>query len=167
MDAMNEIAAQYASYDTFVEDTQVWLGKRADRYHIYYNISRVSLVLLSVSLPAVPMLVRAAWSGKVQSGFALVIALLAAFEGLMKPGDNWRHFRSYQLALQRAKRIRDAKCLSLAMEKDPDKFTHKRMALHREFVTEVEDTLEQESKIYFEHQSRQAAQSSVVPTQPS
>lgn len=46
-----DFAEQVAKYEDFVEQTQRWLGKRADRFHWYYNASRLALIVLSVMIP--------------------------------------------------------------------------------------------------------------------
>lgn len=38
-------------YEDVVEQTQRWLDKRADRFHWYYNASRIALIVLSVMIP--------------------------------------------------------------------------------------------------------------------
>jgi hypothetical protein len=149
------VAAHFSRYDAFVESTRSWLGKRADRYHWYYNSSRIALIVFSVSIPALSSGLFGE-RGKVATPFvALVIALLASLDGLLKPGDNWRHFRSYQLALDRFERVSRSKRAALELETDPEKNRQKQFDLYRQFVLEIEEVLEEESKRFFEHQIQQ------------
>lgn len=149
------VSEHFARYEAFVDTTQTWLGTRADRYHWYYNASRIALVVLSVSIPAFSVGLLGDTGEDFAPFVALAIAVLASLDGLLKPGDNWRHFRSYQLALLRFRRVSQSKRASLEIEKDPEKHLHKRFALYREFVLEIEELLEQESKLFFEHQIQQ------------
>jgi len=152
------IATHFARYDAFVESTRKWLGKRADRYHWYYNCSRIALIVLSVSLPALSTGLFGPLGPKAAPYIALVIAVLASLDGLLKPGDNWRHFRSYQLALDRFERVSLSKRAALDLETDPEKRRQKQFALYRQFVLEIEEVLEEESKLFFEHQIKQLKQ---------
>jgi len=153
-------AAHFARYDAFVESTRKWLQTRADRYHWYYNASRIALIVLSVSIPALSTGLLGE-KGKQSAPFvALAIAVLASLEGLFKPGDNWRHFRSYQLALDRLRRVSQAKRAALELETDADKNRQKQFALYRQFVADIEEVLDEESKRFFEHQIQQVKQPS-------
>lgn len=149
------VTAHFARYDAFVESTRKWLGKRADRYHWYYNGSRIALIVLSVSIPALSSGVFGPPGKDSTPIVALAIALLASLDGLLKPGDNWRHFRSYQLALDRFERVSQSKRAALELETDPEKSRQKQFALYRQFVLEIEEVLEEESKRFFEHQIQQ------------
>ena len=156
-----DFAGQLARYEEFVEKTQRWLGKRANRYHWFYNSSRIALVVFSVAIPALSAGLLGP-PGEMAAPFvALIIAILASLDGLLKPGDNWRHFRSYQLALHRLTRVWQSKHVALELEADPEKRLQKSIALHRQFVLEIEDLLEQESKLFFEHQIQQLKSTSV------
>jgi hypothetical protein len=148
-------ATHFAKYDAFVDDVRNWLSARASRFHWYYNISRVALVVLGVTFPALSTGLFGD-RGKWFSPFvALLIAVLAALDALLKPGDNWQHFRSYELALDRAKRISQSKRASLLLESDMQKRRQKQFALYREFVLEIEELLERETRLFFEHQIQQ------------
>lgn len=148
-------AVQFAKYDAFVDHVRDWLGTRASRFHSYYNVSRVALVVLGLTVPALSAGLFGE-RGKFISPFvALLIALFAGLDALLKPGDNWQHFRSYQLALDRAKRISQSRRAALALETDMQKRRNKEFALYREFVLEIEELLERETRLFFEHQIQQ------------
>lgn len=150
-----DFAEQVAKYEDFVEQTQRWLGKRADRFHWYYNASRIALIALSVTIPTLSASRLALGGHEVAPIVALLIALLAALDGLLKPGENWRHFRYYQLSLQRLRRVWQSKHAALELEADAGQRRQKGVALHRQFVLEIEELLEQESRRFFEHQIQQ------------
>jgi Protein of unknown function (DUF4231) len=155
----NDPSAHFAKYDAFVDDVRKWLGTRASRFHWYYNISRIALVVLGVAVPALAAGLFGD-RGKFLSPFvALLIGLVAALDALLKPGDNWQHFRSYQLALDRAKRISQSKRASLSLESDMQKYRQKQFSLYREFVLEIEELLERETRLFFEHQIQQLRES--------
>jgi hypothetical protein len=158
-DQPDAFADQSARYHDFVDSTQRWLGKRADRYHWFYNGSRIALVVLSVSISSLSMGLLGEKAKGATPFVALTIAIVAALDGLLKPGDNWRHFRSYQLGLMRLRRVWEAKRIALTeLEPNADKRRQKAVDLHRQFVLEVEALLEQESKLFFEHQIQQLKQ---------
>ena len=158
--ANDSAAGHFAQYDAFVEATRKWLQTRADRYHWYYNASRIGLIVLSVSIPALSAGLFGE-DGKASAPFvALAIAVIASLDGLFKPGDNWRHFRSYQLALDRLRRVSQAKHAALELEIDTDKNRQKQFALYRQFVSDIEEVLDEESKRFFEHQIQQVKQPS-------
>ena len=128
-------------------------------HYMYYNFSRISLVVLGIT---VPDLAAGLFGdrGKLLSPFvALLIALLAALDALLKPGDSWQHFRSYELALERAQRISKSKRAALAIETDMQKHRQKQFALYREFVLDIEELLERETRLFFEHQIQQLRES--------
>jgi hypothetical protein len=151
--------AKLERYDAFVSSTRTWLARRACRYHWYYNASRIALVVISILIPTVSSTGLFGGDGQQRehavSFLALLVALLAALDGLLKPGDNWRHFRSYQLALDRCARLSRARRSALELESDAEKKREKLWSLYLEFVQEIEGLLEEESRQFFEHQIQQ------------
>jgi len=158
-DSTDSIDARFAEYDDFVEQTGKWLKKRADRFHWYYNFSRTGLVLLSISIPAMTSNFFGPGGVAAVPYVALAIAILGALDGLFKPGDNWRHFRSYQLALQRYGRVSSSRRTELSLldtgEEQEQEQEQRALALYKEFVLDIEQLLEEESKKFFEHQIQQ------------
>ena len=149
------VAAHFARYDAFVEEARTWLGARADRFHWYYNSSRVALVVLSVILPSLSGNLFGDVGKWVAPYVALAIAAVASLDGLLKPGDNWRHFRSYELALLRFQRVSQSRRAALELESDADARRQRGFALYREFVGDIERLLESESRLFFERQIQQ------------
>jgi hypothetical protein len=149
------ISAHFARYDAFVEEVRTWLGARADRFHWYYNSSRVALVVLSVILPSLSGNLFGHVGTCTAPYVALVIAALASLDGLLKPGDNWRHFRSYELALLRFQRVSQSRRAALELESDAHTRRQRGFALYGEFVDEIEGLLESESRLFFERQIQQ------------
>ena len=144
------IVDRFAEYDVFVEQASNWLKSRADRFHWYYNVSRISLVLLSVSIPAMTTGLFGARGEGAVPFVALIIAFLGSLDGLFMPGENWRHFRSYQLALQRFRRVSDSRRTELSLLPAGEGRNRRTLALYREFVLDIEQLLEEEAKKFFE-----------------
>jgi hypothetical protein len=155
----DSVSAHFARYDSFVEEVRRWLGARADRFHWYYNSSRIALVVLSVMIPALAAGLFGDFGKASVPYVALLIAGVAAVDGLLKPGDNWRHFRSYELALLRFQRMSQSRRAALELESDADKRRSRGFALYREFVNDIEALLESESRLFFERQIQQLKES--------
>jgi hypothetical protein len=153
--ADDSVSAHFARYDAFVEATRQWLGARADRFHWYYNASRIALIVLSVIIPSLYGDLFGEVGKWAAPYVALAIAAVASLDGLLKPGDNWRHFRSYELALLRFQRVSQSKRAALEFESDADNRRQKGFALYREFVDDIEGLLESESRLFFERQIQQ------------
>ena len=153
--ANDVVTAHFSRYEAFVTDLEKWLGRRADRFHWYYNVSRVAIIILGVLVPSLSTGLFGEKGKEVAPFAALAIAGLVSLDGLLKPGENWRHFRSYQLALQRSRRIFESRCSELELEADPHKRHQKGLALYREFVSEIEQLLEQEAKLFFDRRIQQ------------
>jgi len=75
----------------------------ADRAMVQFVVLRVSLVVASASLPALITIAGKEWS----SGIAVLVAALTGLDTQFRWGEEWRHFRSTQLALERMKRDYD------------------------------------------------------------
>jgi hypothetical protein len=72
----------------------------ADRAMVQFVVLRLSLVVASASLPALITMAGKEWS----SGVAVLVAALTGLDTQFRWGEEWRHFRSTQLALERMKR---------------------------------------------------------------
>jgi len=72
----------------------------ADRAMVQFVVLRLSLVVASAALPALITMAGKEWS----SGVAVLVAALTGLNTQFRWGEEWRHFRSTQLALERMKR---------------------------------------------------------------
>jgi hypothetical protein len=75
----------------------------ADRAMVEFIVLRLSLVVASASLPALIMIAGKEWS----SGVAVLVAPLTGLDTQFRWGEEWRHFRSTQITLERMKRDYD------------------------------------------------------------
>ena len=76
------------------------LKRLADRTMVQFIFVRLTLVLVSASLPALTTL-ESHLPAIIAS---VVVAALAGLDTQFQWGEEWRHFRSTQLALERARR---------------------------------------------------------------
>jgi hypothetical protein len=72
----------------------------ADRAMVQFVVLRLSLVVASASLPALITIAGKEWS----SAVAVLVAALTGLDTQFRWGEEWRHFRSTQLALERMRR---------------------------------------------------------------
>src|SRR5512133_332923 len=85
-------------------DGAIQRSKRlADRAMVQFVVLRLSLVVASASLPALITIAGKEWSSVV----AVLVAALTGLDTQFRWGEEWRHFRSAQLALERMKRDYD------------------------------------------------------------
>lgn len=77
-----------------------WYKRAADRTMIQFIVVRLGLVLASASLPALTTLRDTRWA----IAAAILVAVLTGLDTQFQWGEEWRHFRSTQLALERALR---------------------------------------------------------------
>src|SRR5260370_4926043 len=75
----------------------------ADRAMVQFVVLRLSFVGASASLPALITIAGKEWS----SGIAVLVAALTGLDTQFRWGEEWRHFPSTQLALERMKRDYD------------------------------------------------------------
>ncbi len=69
----------------------------ADRVMIQYVVLRIGLIVASASLPALTTIVDRKWSAIA----AIAVAILAGLDTQFNWGEEWRHYRSAQLGLER------------------------------------------------------------------
>ena len=147
-EALSEIDAKIIKYWEFVDEVILWLKIIGNRYQQFYNAERILLIITSLSLPALSQ------SYEYQSlvpYLSVFIAILAALDGLFKPGEMWRHFRSYQLGLRRFKRIYEPKFLEkVTLESNIENQITNSLKLYNDLVDQIEDLLEEESSKFFE-----------------
>lgn len=94
-------------FEDFVTEAIEWFRKRGKLANRWYNSSRIALIVLSASLPALISAVADKDSiipGPLPTIVAVIVAILAGLDAQFKPGDQWRHHRSTQLALTRLQR---------------------------------------------------------------
>ncbi len=72
----------------------------ADRSMVLFVCLRTALVVLSASLPALTVVPDRNWS----TVAAVIVAALTGLDTQFRWGEEWRHFRSTQLGLQRMRR---------------------------------------------------------------
>lgn len=102
------VEAAGAEYIEGVVDPSVsWYERKARRDMVVFNVSRVLIIVLSLSMPVV----AAQYSRSRDSTWRVLIdvvpvlvAILAALDGFFRWGDSWRSRRHTELALGRAKR---------------------------------------------------------------
>lgn len=84
----------------FLDATTRSTKRMADRAMVQFISLRLLLVLASALLPALTTLPDRIWS----TAAAVLVAVLAGLDTQFQWGEEWRHFRSSQLALQRMRR---------------------------------------------------------------
>src|SRR3954454_11921334 len=72
----------------------------ADRAMVQFIVLRLMLVIASASLPALTTIQDRSWS----TAAAVLVAVLAGLDTQFRWGEEWRHFRAVQLALERMRR---------------------------------------------------------------
>ena len=82
-------------------DSAIRQQKRmADRAMVQCIVLRLMMVVASASLPALTTIENRAWS----TVAAILIAILTGLDTQFRWGEEWRHFRSTQLTLERIRR---------------------------------------------------------------
>jgi len=91
------------NYLQYVDERVRWHKREADRTMLQYISLRLGMVLFSASLPALTVLDNRTWAIMA----SIVVAALTGLDTQFQWGEEWRHFRSGQLALERARRDYD------------------------------------------------------------
>lgn len=118
--------------------------RKADRAMVLFVALRLVLVIASASLPALTVL-----ASKLATTYvAVLIAVLTGLDTQFKWGEEWRHFRSSQLTLERLLREFDYRKTALAagrtvgaVKSDADNF--------EKFSSDVETLLQSEADAFF------------------
>jgi hypothetical protein len=97
-------------YLEYVDGRIQWHKRSADRTMLQFITVRLALVLISASLPALTVLPNRVWA----TVAAVLVAALAGLDTQFQWGEEWRHFRSTQLALERARRDFDMRAYAIA-----------------------------------------------------
>jgi hypothetical protein len=84
----------------FLDDSIRRSKRAADRAMAQFIVLRLALVVASASLPALTTIPDRDWS----TGAAILVAVLAGLDTQFRWGEEWRHYRSTQLALGRMRR---------------------------------------------------------------
>lgn len=84
----------------FLDDAIRRTKRQADHAMVQFVVLRLALVAASASLPALTTLQSCGWS----TADAVLVAILAGLDTQFRWGEEWRHFRSTQLALERMRR---------------------------------------------------------------
>lgn len=133
--------------------------KMADRAMLQFIALRLTLVITSASLPALITLAG-------QTSSSVVAVLVAALTGLdtqFRWGEEWRHFRSTQLALQRMQRDFAHRASALVagriignIKTEADNFDH--------LYSSVEELLQTEADRFFKFRITEWRQTQGVTT---
>ena len=131
-------------YLNYVSERAKWYKRSADRTMVQFIAVRLGLVLASAALPALTVLSNRIWAIIA----SVLVATLTGLDTQFQWGEEWRHFRSTQLALERAQRNFAKRGQSIAAgvtsgtaRSDADNFN--------EFFDEVEGLLQTESERFF------------------
>jgi hypothetical protein len=89
-----------AEFLGFLDQSIVRTKRTADRAMVQFVVLRLALVATSASLPALTTLQSRSWS----TADAVLVAILAGLDTQFRWGEEWRHFRSTQLVLERMRR---------------------------------------------------------------
>jgi hypothetical protein len=136
-------------YLQFVDERIKWYKRTADRTMVQFIAIRFGLVLVSAALPALTLLEHRTWA----IGASVLIAALTGLDTQFQWGDEWRHFRSTQLALERARRHYD---LAVAdASRGPSRLRARTgQASFSSFYEEVERLLERDAEQFFKFRIR-------------
>jgi hypothetical protein len=107
-------------------------------------IRRLMLVVASSSLPALITIAGQNWSSVV----AVLVAALTGLDTQFRWGEEWRHFRSTQLSLERMKRDYDRRQSALNEKRPTGKITTEAESFDK-LYSDVEELLQSESDRFF------------------
>jgi hypothetical protein len=122
------------NYLGFIDQQIAIFHKLATRSFWFYNVERIALILFSVSLPAVAV----STVGSPVSWLAVGVAILAALDGVFKPGDAFRQYHDVELALMRERRRYEADLVQVDLEIGEER----RIALSRRLLAELIENVE-------------------------
>jgi len=100
-----------ATFTTFLVKAIHQQKRLADRAMVQFVALRVALVVASASLPALTTIPDRTWS----TSAAILVAVLAGLDTQFRWGEEWRHYRSTQLALERMRRDYERRRSALAV----------------------------------------------------
>jgi hypothetical protein len=118
--------------------------KLADRAMVQFIALRLMMVVASALLPALTTIPNRIWA----TGAAVLIAALTGLDTQFRWGEEWRHFRSTQLTLERMRR--DYKHRAAAIESGRGIGTISTPGGNFDkLFTDVEDLLQSETDSFF------------------
>jgi hypothetical protein len=134
-----------------VDESIEYYRKHSRRHYRLYNTSRIGIVVLSLSLPAIVTISRSgssSWAVLGASVIPVVVAILAALDGFYRWGEIWMSRTSAQLTLRRIKREFWMDWNGIQLEPDEtrakaayDKYTS--------LVRAVEDLMQEEEQAFW------------------
>jgi hypothetical protein len=95
-------SANETEYLKFLTESVEWYRRHANKAMVLFILVRLVLTVLSASLPAFSTL---GLGSQALSIAAVTIAVLAALDTQFKWGDEWRQYRTTQMAVQRLHRM--------------------------------------------------------------
>ena len=113
--------------------------RRADRAMVQFVVLRLALVVASASLPALTTIADRIWS----TIAAVLVAVLAGLDTQFRWGEEWRHFRSTERALERMRRDYDHRTSAIEGGRSVGKITTEAENFEKLFA-DVEEVLQSE-----------------------
>lgn len=133
-----------AKFLGFLDDAIKRTKKSADRAMVQFVVLRLALVVASASLPALTTIGNRNWS----TGVAVLVAALAGLDTQFRWSEEWRHFRSTQLTLERMRRDYEHRQSVLNSKRTVGKITTEAESFEMLF-TDVEELLQTEADRFF------------------
>jgi hypothetical protein len=125
----------------------------ADRAMILFVALRALLVIASASIPALTTLSSRAWA----TGVGVLVAGLTGLDTQFRWGEEWRHYRSAQLALERIRRDYERRKSALEGGRTIGSIT-KESENFDKLYSDVEELLQIESDSFFKFRVVEARQ---------
>jgi hypothetical protein len=132
--------------------------RMADRAMVQFIVLRLMMVVASASLPALTTIQNRAWS----TVAAVLVAVLTGLDTQFRWGEEWRHFRSTQLTLERMRRDYEYRKDALESGRSVGNITTSADNFDK-LVTEVEELLQGESATFFKFRITEWRQPSERP----
>jgi hypothetical protein len=128
----------------FLANSIRWQKRTADRAMAQFIGLRLMTVVASALLPALTTLPNRGWA----IGAAVLVAALTGLDTQFRWGEEWHHFRSTQLALERMNREYKYRALSLAQGRTVGRISKPEDNFDKLF-TDVEELLQSEADGFF------------------
>jgi hypothetical protein len=132
--------------------------RMADRAMVQFIVLRLLMVAASASLPALTTIENRVWS----TVAAVLVAVLTGLDTQFRWGEEWRHFRSTQLMLERMRRDYGFRKDALESGRSVGNITTKADNFDK-LLTEVEELLQTESATFFKFRITEWRQPSERP----
>ena len=132
--------------------------RMADRAMVQFIVLRLLMVAASASLPALTTIENRTWS----TVAAVLIAVLTGLDTQFGWGEEWRHFRSTQLTLERMRRDYEYRKHALEGGRTFGNITTNTDNFDK-LLTEVEELLHTESATFFKFRITEWRQPSERP----